>query len=211
MISIVLDEINRRYYVKIYQFVGVIMLPLLAQEPNFGHFNGTTVVLDVNSSQRSTFGTREDERMNPCSTFKVLNSMIALDTKVIKDENETIKWDGIVRQYSFWNHDHTMRSAIAVSTVWFYQELARRIGEKRMQEYVSKAHYGNADTSHTLTNFWLGGGSLKISTNEQVDFLARLVRGTLPFSKRAMDTVQNIMTTEKKGDYKIGGKTGSCI
>ena len=53
--------------------------------------------------------------------------MIALESGVIGDENETIPWDGVEREYPFWNRDHTMRSAIGVSAVWFYQELARRI------------------------------------------------------------------------------------
>ena len=105
--------------------------------------------------------------------------MIALDSGVVKDENEVIKWDGVKREYEVWNRDHTMHSAIAVSAVWFYQELASRIGEKRMREYVSRAQYGNADTSNTITDFWLGNGSLKISLNEQVDFLARLMRNNL--------------------------------
>ncbi len=188
----------------------LMSLSLFAKEPDFGKFDGVAVILDVNSSERTIFGTRADERLNPCSTFKILNSMIALDTHVVKDENETIKWDGVVRSYQVWNKDHTMRSAIAVSTVWFYQELARRIGAKRMQEYVSKVKYGNEDTSRNLTDFWLGEGSLKISSNEQIDFLSRLLRGDLPFSKRAMETTKDILTLEKHDNYKLAGKTGSC-
>lgn len=188
----------------------IIILPLFAQEINFGKYDGTAVILDLNTSKRLIFGTRTDERLNPCSTFKILNSMIALDTGVIKDENETIEWDGVVREYGIWNHDHSMRSAIAVSTVWFYQELARRIGAKRMQEYVSKIHYGNTDTSNTLTDFWLGGGSLKISPNEQVDFMAHLLQNELPFSHRAMNTLKDIITLQKYEGYQFAGKTGSC-
>jgi len=188
----------------------LMSLSLLAKEPDFGKFDGVAVILDVNSSERTVFGTRADERLHPCSTFKILNSMIALDTHVVKDENETIKWDGVVRSYQVWNKDHTMRSAIAVSTVWFYQELARRIGVKRMQASVLKAKYGNENTSKNLTDFWLGEGSLKISPNEQVDFLLRLVRGDLPFSKRAMETTKDILTLEKHNNYRLAGKTGSC-
>jgi len=181
-----------------------------AQEPEFGAYDGSGVVLHVNSAKRLSFGTRNDERENPCSTFKILNSMIALESGVISDENETIPWDGVEREYPFWNRDHTMRSAIGVSAVWFYQELARRIGEARMKAYVEKTGYGNTDTSHTLTDFWLGGGSLKISINEQVDFLARLLRGELPFSPRAMETLRDIMTLKQEKNLLLAGKTGSC-
>lgn len=188
----------------------ILILPLFAKEPNFGKYDGSAVILDLNSSEKTVFGSRADERLSPCSTFKILNSMIALDSKVVKDENEVIKWDGVKREYDVWNKDHTMRSAIAVSTVWFYQELARRIGEKRMKEYVKRVKYGNADTSSTLTDFWLGNGSLKISLNEQVDFLARLMRNELVFSQHVMDRAKDIITLEKNDIYLLGGKTGSC-
>ncbi len=62
----------------------------------------------------------------PASTYKILNSLIALESKVIKDENEIIKWDGIKRFYDMWNQDQNLRSALKISCVWFYQELARR-------------------------------------------------------------------------------------
>ncbi|MDK9693940.1 MAG: penicillin-binding transpeptidase domain-containing protein [Sulfurimonas sp.] len=188
----------------------IFILPLFAKEPNFGKYDGSAVVLDLNSSEKMVFGVRADERLSPCSTFKILNSMIALDSGAVKDENEVIKWDGVKREYPAWNQDHTMRSAIAVSTVWFYQELASRIGQMRMREYASRAKYGNADTSDALRSFWLGGGSLKISLNEQVDFLSRLMRNDLEFPQHVMDTARDIMTLEKSDTYLLGGKTGSC-
>ncbi|MBS4069660.1 MAG: penicillin-binding transpeptidase domain-containing protein [Sulfurimonas sp.] len=188
----------------------IFILPLFAKEPNFGKYDGSAVILDLNSSEKRVFGMRADEKFSPCSTFKILNSMIALDSGVVKDENEVIKWDGIKREYPAWNQDHTMRSAIAVSAVWFYQELASRIGEQRMKEYVSRVKYGNADTSNTLTDFWLGNGSLKISLNEQVDFLSRLMRNDLDFPQHVMDTLKDIITLEKSDTYLLGGKTGSC-
>jgi len=188
----------------------ILILPLFAKEPNFGKYDGSAVILDLNSLEKTVFGSRADERLSPCSTFKILNSMIALDSKAVKNEDEVIKWDGVKREYDVWNKDHTMRSAIAVSAVWFYQELARRIGEKRMKEYVKRVKYGNADTSSTLTDFWLGNGSLKISLNEQVDFLSRLMRNELEFSQHVIGTVKDIIILEKSDTYLLGGKTGSC-
>lgn len=178
--------------------------------PNFGSYEGTAVILDVNSSQEEIYGTFATERLNPCSTFKILNSLIALDTHVIKNENEIIPWDKHIRRYDVWNKDHSMRSAIAVSTVWFYQELARRVGAKRMQEMVEKANYGNHDTSKTLTNFWLSDGSLKISPQEQTLFLAKLMENSLPFSQRAMSIVKDIIILTKTENFTFAGKTGSC-
>lgn len=191
-------------------FILWISISAFGSEPDFGKFDGTAVIVDLNTSVKTIYGNHADERVNPCSTFKILNSLIALDSGAVRDENEIICWDGVVREYPFWNHDHTMRSAIAVSTVWFYQELARRVGEKQMREMVRKAGYGNMDISRTLTDFWLGNGSLKISANEQVDFLSKLVRNQLPFTSRAMAISKDIMTLEKRNGYIFSGKTGSC-
>ena len=45
---------------------------------------------------------------SPASTFKIPNSLIALETEVIKDENEVIKWDGQKRWLEAWNTDHDL-------------------------------------------------------------------------------------------------------
>ena len=190
--------------------IFALCISLYASEPDFGKFDGTAVIVDLNTSVKTIYGNHADERVNPCSTFKILNSMIALDSKVVQDENETIAWDGVVRTYPLWNTEHSMRSAIAVSTVWFYQELARRVGEKQMDEMVRAAEYGNMDTSKSLTDFWLGGGSLKISPNEQVDFVSKMVRNQLPFSLRSQSVVKEIMRLEKRDGMTLSGKTGSC-
>lgn len=197
---------------KVYRFSLLLYSVIaFASQPNFANFDGTAVILDVNSSKKTIYNDkRADERLSPCSTFKILNSIVSLDTGAVKDENETIKWDGIVREYPGHNRDHNMRSAIGVSAVWFYQELARRVGAKRMQEGVEAAKYGNTDTSKTLTSFWLGGGSLRISANEQVDFLSRMMSGKLPFSPRSIAVTKEIMRVEKDDGYTLGGKTGSC-
>lgn len=197
--------------IKIFILVFVFTTGVFASAPNFTKYDGTAVILDMNTSKRTIYGDkRADERLSPCSTFKILNSIVSLDTGAVKDENETIKWDGIVREYPGHNRDHNMRSAIGVSAVWFYQELARRVGAKRMQEGVEAAKYGNTDTSKTLTSFWLGGGSLRISANEQVDFLSRMMSGKPPFSPRSIAVTKDIMTVEKGDGYTLGGKTGSC-
>ncbi|MCL4703753.1 class D beta-lactamase [bacterium] len=143
----------------------------------------------------------------PASTFKILNSLIALETGVIADENEIFKWDGTVRDVTAWNQDHNMRTAMKNSAVWFYQELARRIGLERMQHYVDLADYGNKNIKGGLDRFWLTG-DLRITPREQIALLVRLHQNTLPFSQRAMDIVKNILIFEQGEDYVLRAKTG---
>lgn len=176
----------------------------------FQQFNvkGTFVLYDLKQDRYLVYNSqRANTRFIPASTFKIFNSLVALETGVIKDENETIKWDGVKRKFPEWNRDQTMRSAIKNSVVWFYQELARRIGQERMQYYINLAGYGNRDISGGIDQFWLQGG-LRISPKEQIDLLVGLYRNELPFSQRTMNIVKDILINEKTNDYVLRGKTG---
>src|SRR3977135_4644506 len=118
--------------------------------------------------------------MLPASTFKIPNSLIALETGVVVDpDKDVFKGDGVTRPIEAGNKDHTMRSAIAASAVPVYQEIARRIGEERMQKYVDLLDYGNRDIGGGLHQFWLTG-NMRIDPIQQVDFVDRLRRGGLP-------------------------------
>jgi len=154
-------------------------------------------------------GTLCAERLSPCSTFKIPNSLVGLETGVIADENAVLPWDGVKRSRAEWNRDHTLASAIKVSAVWYYQELARRVGTERMQKLVSGIPYGNADISSGIDVFWLGR-SLRISPDEQVAFLERLRLSRLPFSERSQQIVRSILVQESSGPIVYRGKTGSC-
>jgi beta-lactamase class D len=151
---------------------------------------------------------RSGEAKLPASTYKIPNSIIALETGVVGDPDKDIfKWDGVVRSIDAWNKDHTMRSAIAASAVPVYQEIARRIGQERMQKYVDLFEYGNRDIGGGIDQFWLTG-NLRIDPVQQVDFVDRLRRGTLPVSKRSQDLVRDILPVTKVGDSTIRAKSG---
>jgi beta-lactamase class D len=150
---------------------------------------------------------RAARRFLPASTFKIFNSLVALETGVIRDTSEVMPWDGVERRVPAWNRDHTLGSAFRASAVWFYQEVARRVGEARMREHVAREHYGNEDLTGGIDAFWLTGG-LRISPNEQVDLLRRLHAGTLGFSPRTMALVREIMVMERTDAHTLRGKTG---
>jgi beta-lactamase class D len=146
----------------------------------------------------------------PASTYKIFNSLVALETGVIKDENEVVKWDGVKREITEWNRDHTMRSAIKYSAVWFYQELARRVGVERMQRYIDLANYGNHDIRGGIDRFWLDG-DLRITSRQQIETLVRLHRNELPFSRRSQEIVKDILINEKTDSYVLRAKTGLAL
>jgi beta-lactamase class D len=143
----------------------------------------------------------------PASTFKICNSLIGLETGVIKDENFIIPWDSVIRRIPAWNKDQYLKTAFKNSTVWYYQELARRVGAEKMKYWLDKTNYGNADTSGGIDQFWLTGG-LRITPEQQIDFLVRLRDNKLPFSQRSIDIVKNIMIAKDTLSYVVRAKTG---
>jgi beta-lactamase class D len=155
------------------------------------------------------------ERFSPFSTYKIPNSLIGLDTGVISGPEHVIKWDKKkypphdeeTLPFKDWWQDQTLRTAIRRSVVWYYRELATAVGKPRMQEYVHGFRYGNEDVSGPINNFWLND-SLKISADEQVEFLKRLYKEELPVSKRSIQIVKEITTLEETPEYRLHGKTG---
>jgi beta-lactamase class D len=151
---------------------------------------------------------RSGQAFLPASTFKIPNSLIALETGVVGDSDKDVfKWDGVRRSIEAWNQDHTLRSAIAASAVPVYQEVARRIGAERMQKYVDLFEYGNRNIGGGIDQFWLTG-DLRIDPIQQIDFVDRLRRGVLPVSKRSQDLVRDILPVTKTGDATIRAKSG---
>jgi beta-lactamase class D len=150
----------------------------------------------------------------PASTFKIPNTVIALETGVVASLDDPVfKWDGKVRSIDGkpvdgWNRDQPLREAFRNSTVWIYQEIARKVGPERMAHYVSAFDYGNADiTGVPIDQFWLSG-ALRISALGQIAFLDKLRSGTLPVSARAQTLATEAMLLERTDAYVLRGKTG---
>ncbi len=172
------------------------------------HVEGSFVLYDPQKDMYVFYNQDQcNQRFSPASTFKICNSLIGLETGVITDENFVIPWDSVIRQNTCWNTDQNFKTAFKNSTVWYYQELARRVGGKQMKYWLDKASYGNADTSGGIDKFWLTGG-LRISPQQQIDFLQRLHNNQLPFSKRSMDIIKNVMIAKDTLGYVVRAKTG---
>lgn len=175
----------------------------------FSGYDAAFVLFDTKSKQYFRYNPSLcKERLSPCSTFKIFNSLVGLETEIVKNENHTIKWNGTKYSIESWNHDQTLQSAFSNSAVWYYQQIASAIGSNQMAEFIHKVHYGNEDISGGITKFWLGS-TLKISANEQVDFLNKLINDDLPFSKRSMAIVRGLMKLDTNSSSALYGKTGS--
>lgn len=179
----------------------------------FQGFSGTFVLYGLETERYTVYNEEQSrKRLSPCSTFKIPNSLIGLETGAVdKEDVFTLKkWNGTHYDFPYWNHDHTLASATKESVVWYFRELASDIGAARMQNYLQAIDYGNQDISGGLTQFWLGS-SLQISAREQVRFLTRLERGELPFSPDTRSIVYKNITVAEKNGVTLMGKTGSRL
>lgn len=160
-----------------------------------------------------------NQRYAPYSTFKVVSSLIALQTGIAADDSYTISYDSIKypaepwrlnqEPHKFWFRDQDLRTALQYSVNWFYWELNQKIGYENLETYLQQINYGNQDLSAGLKYFWLGG-SLKISANEQVEFLKALYSKQLDgFSDLSQQITKEIMPNESTVNYKLYGKTGT--
>lgn len=168
---------------------------------------GAFVLLDL-STDTWTIVHRDlaETRFPPMSTFKIPNTLIGLQTKVITGEDFSLKWDGVKRDRPEWNRDHDLASALKESVVWYYQEVARRIGARRMKRWLDRIQYGNRDTGKVVDRFWLDG-PLGISAVEQVEFLRRMHTGD-NFKRQNLAILLKLIELDRGPRWIFRGKTG---
>lgn len=170
-------------------------------EGSFTMFNNATGKVTVYNMALDTM------RVLPASTFKIVNSLIGLETGIITDEKMVIKWDGVKRWNEDWNKDLTMEEAFKVSALPYYQEVARRIGKDTMRLWLDSLHYGNGVMGKYVDSFWIDN-SLKVSSDEQLGLVKRLYFDQLPFQKRTQQIVRDVMVREDNTKYTLAYKTG---
>jgi beta-lactamase class D len=174
--------------------------------------NGAILIFDFNKNSyyANNFQLAEKNSI-PASTFKIPNSVIGLETGILQDEKTVFKWNGEKRAFPNWEKDLTLKEAFQSSCVPCYQELAKKIGIERMNDYLAKLNFGEmVVTDETLANFWLIGSS-KISPFQQIDFLKRLYTKELPISESTNKTVIEILKIEENINFTLSGKTGLAV
>jgi len=171
-------------------------------------FSGTFAAYDPDADRLIVLnGARAETRFVPASTFKIPNSLIALEVGAVKDADEVFRYDGKPRAVAAWQKDMTLREAIAASNVPVYQEIARRVGLENYRTWLARLDYGNREVGKIVDRFWLDG-PLQISAIEQALFLARLAEGRLPVSERSLAIVRDIIRIEEKAGRTLFAKTG---
>ena len=159
----------------------------------------------------------KDSAYLPASTFKIVNSLVGLQTGRISNINMVIPWDGVTRFYPLgdtalgWNKDLGMKEAFQASAVPYYQEVARRIGKDTMQYWLDTLgygqRYGKFKIKDNLDTFWLDN-SVKVTGDEQLGLVKKLYFDQLPFFKSTQQAVRAVMLQEENANYRLSYKTG---
>lgn len=186
----------------------------------FNGLNGTAVIYDASDRQYTIYNRDlAMTRSSPCSTFKIISSLTALENGIIEPEDSTRTWSGEVFWNEDWNRDIDFREAFWTSCVWYYRQVIDDIGPEMMQEELDKLQYGNCDISdwegrlntnndnRALTGFWIES-SLKISPKEQVEVMERIFGSDSEYSEETQNELKQVMLVpeQSSGDISIYGK-----
>lgn len=177
----------------------------------FNPSNNTYQIYNMEDAKKET---------SPCSTFKIVSTLAALENGIITKEDSTRKWSGETFWKSDWNKDMNLQDAFKASCVWYYRQLIDEIGPEEMQSFLTQLDYGNKDISdwegklnknnnnRSLTGFWVES-SLKISPLQQVDMLNRIFQKESIYQPANIETLMELMKVDPDiSSLNIYGKTG---
>jgi beta-lactamase class D len=181
-----------------FQIEKAVSLDLKKEESKFYSFS--VVIYDLNTKQYFFYNdSLAQVPFSPASTFKIPNSLIGLETGILKDSTTKLLKDSM--------SNLTLKYAFQHSIVPYYQELARKIGDKDMSAYLKRFHYGNEQASPELTTFWLKG-DLRISALQQIEFLYKIEKQKLGLRPETHQTLMEIFELRRNHPFDIYGKTG---
>ncbi len=188
----------------------------------FDGINGAAVIYDSTENRYRIYN-RElaQTRRSPCSTFKIISSLVALEHGIIEVDDSLRTWSGETFWNAEWNRDMAIADAFQASCVWYFRELVDEIGRSVMQEELNRLSYGNCDISDwegrlntnnnnpVLTGFWLES-SLLISPKEQAEVVERIFNNNAGYSEEAVNQLKEIMRLPEQNitGVSVYGKTG---
>lgn len=188
----------------------------------FGGMNGAAVIYDPAEHCYQIYNQElANTRRSPCSTFKIISSLIGLENQVIVPEDSTRQWSKEPFWNDDWNKDINFAEAFRSSCVWYFREVIDEIGKDSMQTELNRLGYGNCDCSDwdgsintnnqnpALTGFWIES-SLKISPKEQTEVMERIFGSRSEYSRQTQNQLKEVMISSEQTapEVSIYGKTG---
>ena len=185
----------------------------------FGEMTGSAILLDSSGVYQVYNLEGNKKRVSPCSTFKIVAVLAALDLGIITKEESLIEWDGTVWPIRSWNTDMDASAAFSTSCVWYFRKLIDKIGVDNLQDYLGMLSYGNQNITQwegsgvngnpLIDGFWLES-SLLISPIEQMEVLERIFKGGTDIKPETVEVLKEYMhIADFDGSGELYGKTGT--
>lgn len=169
------------------------------------HVDGSFSFLNNQIGDITVYNMKLDtQRVSPGTSFKILNTLIGVQTGKIVNENTVLKKD------SSDTSGTTLKQAFSNSTVDYFQQIARQVGKDTLNHWIDSISYGNKNISGAVDSFWLNN-ELKVSPDEQLGLMSKIYFEQLPFSKYSQQMVENLMLQEDNTLYKLSYTTGSGV
>lgn len=187
----------------------------------FNGMEGCAVFKKDDSSDYTMYNKELCEKeVSPCSTFKIIATIMGLEKGIITSVDSKMDYDGTMYSVDKWNKDLNLKDAFKESCVWYFRKVIDQVGQSNVQRYLDQLKYGNCDISEwngsginplpQLNGFWLES-SLEISPKEQVDILTDIFNGKTDFSDENINILKEVMLTQINESVMVYGKTGSGI
>ena len=153
-----------------------------------------------------------EKRFPPCSTFKIVSTLLGLDCGVVTGPDSRLGYDETHYETAAWNRDLSLREAFQLSCVPYYKKLMGKLEKSYVQRRLDALAYGNCDISVWNSNghnvFWIES-SLLISPAEQIGVLRRIFSGASPFPPDQVAILKCCMASGTVGVFALYGKTGT--
>jgi beta-lactamase class D len=159
------------------------------------------------------------------STLKIALSVIGFNEGILIDETDpqidcdknneaSSSWMTSIFRNSYnprtWlRHEH---GNCTYGSVWYSDWILQQLGIEKLQKYLASFQYGESESLKFSNNqresiFLYFKNNLKISTEEQVVFLQKLLASQLPASPRAQEITRNNLYMDRfPNGWKLYGK-----
>ncbi|HEV2353451.1 MAG TPA: penicillin-binding transpeptidase domain-containing protein, partial [Puia sp.] len=147
-----------------------------------------------------------DSFYTPGATFDILQSLIAIQMGVVKDDRATIGQapgpaQPALKGYQPATLGECFRDSGEAGELGFAELGTRELGRDTLRKWIDSLQYGNknmGDSSHPL--FW-ENGALTINGDQQLGLLKKLYFNQLPFFNRTQEIVRDMFSVENTSAY----------
>jgi beta-lactamase class D len=149
-----------------------------------------------------------DSAYLPGHTFNIVQSLIALETGIAKDQTLVLdlKQSDTLVGIENCNQSTTLEQALRSGCNHYFLALYGMLDAQKIQYYIDTLGYGSRKgkliIAKTAPGFW-NSTSAKVSCDEQLGLVKKLYFNKLPFQKRTQEILKKMMLRETNSKYQL--------